>query len=176
MPHSYAKGEPVMEAVRKAVGGGRGFTLIEIAVVIAIIGLLIAIALPTFLGARQRAFSAEVRQIASEWKALDFSCLVEKNFNTSKCDTNGEIGWSPPADTAVWSFSTATMQCVTAATADAALLAAGGACSPGIPGAAEWVRVSIPAVAGGELSGKTYYMVIGAGSTVRGMAGDLITP
>lgn len=165
-----------MQRMGKAGRGERGFTLIEIAVVIAIIGLLIAIALPSFLGARQRAFSAEVRQIASEWKALEFSCLVEKNFNTSRCDTNAEIGWTPPPQDTVWSFSTWTMACVTGADSTAALNAAAGSCTSGMPGATEWSRLSIPGVAGGDMNGKTYYMVVGAGSSVRGLVGDLITP
>lgn len=165
-----------MEGIRKAVRGVRGFTLIEIAVVIAIIGLLIAIALPSFLGARQRAFSAEARQIASEWKALEFSCLVEKNFNTTKCDTNGEIGWSLPPAGNVWNWAGYTMVCLSAATPDAALVGAAGTCTSGTPGATEWSRLGIPGVAGGDMNGKTYYLVVGAGSNVRGLVGDLITP
>lgn len=150
-----------------------GFTLIEIVVVIAIMGLLIAIALPSFLGARQRAYVAEARQIGSEWKSLSFACGVEKNFNSSRCDTSTEIGWTAPASSAVWDWATSAFRCMASEANVTNALANAGAAPP--CGASDnFVRLEVSGL--GDMSGKTYRLVVGLGSSVRGQAGDLVTP
>lgn len=92
--------------IRGALVESRGFTLIEIAIVVAIIGLLLLISLPLFSGARNRAYVAEGRVILSEWKSLEWSCLIEKNNDKTKCNTDTLIGWASRPTSQVWDTAT----------------------------------------------------------------------
>ena len=49
--------------IRKRMKGEKGFTLIELLVVIIIIAILAAIAIPTFLGQRQKAQDAAAKSL-----------------------------------------------------------------------------------------------------------------
>lgn len=100
-----------MKIIAERFKGPKGFTLIEIAIVVAIIGLLIAIALPLFSGARVRAYLAEARQLSSEWKSEAWACLVEKNFNESRCDTQAEVNWTLPQNSGAWAWQSVVFIC-----------------------------------------------------------------
>ena len=69
----------------------RGFTLIELLVVVLIIGILAAVALPTFLGQRDKGFDADAKSNARNLQTMVESCGVDKAGDYTACDTAAEL-------------------------------------------------------------------------------------
>ncbi len=78
--------------VRAALRAERGFTLTELAVVIAIIGIMAAAAVPTYTGVRQNAYKAEAKNVISEIRSLVYSYRLENNAWPASLATVGFDG------------------------------------------------------------------------------------
>lgn len=89
----------------------RAFSLVELVVVLAIIGILVAAAVPLYLGARKKAYKAEADNALQEIKSLEWAYYQENNAFTDSFST---LGFRPPASK-FWSYSipTATSSSVT---------------------------------------------------------------
>ena len=70
-----------------------GFTLIELMIVIAIVGILAAVALPAYQNYSTKAKFSEVVAAGQPIRAAIDICLQQNNYTVASCDSEAEIGY-----------------------------------------------------------------------------------
>jgi type IV pilus assembly protein PilA len=93
---------------KKKRKSARGFTLIELVVVLAILGILIALAVPRYLGARRSALIAEGDNVLQELKTLAWAYYQQYStwVGVTAANMATTFGFTAPA-TGCWTYGLA---------------------------------------------------------------------
>jgi len=86
--------------------GKKGFTLIELMVVIVIIGVLASLAIPRFTEASNKAKVAEAPRVLASFESGFLAAVAETGLNTSnELDNADNITFTAPSDSRWWNYS-----------------------------------------------------------------------
>ena len=136
-----------MKSMKMIQRAQKGFTLIELMIVIAIIGILAAIAVPQYQSYTKKAKFSEVVMATSGVKGAVEACYQDNNFSMTNCLVQGADG-IPAAPTA----SGKVTSIVLGGTATAPTITGTAAAGNGLAGTETIIFTGAPAVAGAAVA------------------------